>query len=230
MRLLGRRPIVCLVSDRRRRPSSPGGEGAACDAVVDLAGAAGRAGVDIVQVRERGLTDRALLELVQRVVAALRGCVTRVVVNDRSDIALAAGAAGVHLKEGGPSPSRVRAIAPAGWLIGQSVHGRDDAWRAGQGGGLDYLICGTVFESVSKPGRTPLGPDGLAAVVRATGLPVLAIGGVGPGNAARVAETGAAGVAAIGLFAESGGCAGPVDVAERVAALRSAFDKGWGLV
>ena len=221
-----RAPIICLVTDRQRLPAARHGDEAACDELVELARAAGRGGVDIVQVRERRLSDRALLRLVERVASAVAGCATRVVVNDRVDIALAAGAAGVHLKNGGPSPARVRAIVPAGWLVGRSVERPDDLHRAEQVDGLDYLVCGTVFETASKPGRRPLGIGGLAAVARASALPVLAIGGVDSGNAARVAEAGAAGVAAIGVFADACGRSGPLDVAARVAALRSAFDKG----
>ena len=220
------RPIVCLVTDRRRLPTAPRGDGAACDELVELARAAGRAGVDLVQVREEGLGDRALLQLVQRILVAVEGSATRVVVNDRLDVALAAGAAGVHLKAAGPSPVRVRRLAPAGWLIGRSVHRPDDVRGPQRLGGLDYVTCGTVFESASKPGRRPLGLDGLLAVTRASALPVLAIGGVDAVNARRVAAAGAAGVAAIGFFADACGSAGAVDLGTRVEALRNAFDMG----
>ena len=224
-----RSPIICLVTDRRRLAAARGGDDPACDALVELARAAGRAGVDIVQVRERGLGDRRLLRLVEEIVAAVRGSDTRVVVNDRADIALAAGAGGVHVRSGGPPPMRVRAIAPAHWLIGRSVHGPDDVRPAEQVDGADYAICGTVFESASKPGRRPLGVDGLAGVARAVTLPVLAIGGVDAGNTPRVAEAGAAGVAAIGYFADGWRRSGQVDLEQRVGALRTAFDKGRGL-
>lgn len=226
MKISPRPPIICLVTDRRRLPAARGGDRSACDGLVELAGAAGRAGVDIVQVRERGLGDRTLLRLVERIVAAVDASATRVVVNDRADIAIAAGAAGVHLKDGGPPPMRVRAIVPAGCLIGRSVHRPEDVRLAEQAHGVDYAICGTVFESASKPGRQPLGLDGLAAVVRAAALPVLAIGGVDAGNASLVAGTGAAGVAAIGYFADGCGRSGTVDLADRVGVLRRAFDKG----
>ncbi|MCY4076100.1 MAG: thiamine phosphate synthase [Acidobacteria bacterium] len=224
-----RSPIVCLVTDRRRLPAARGGDGPACDALVELARAAGRAGVDIVQVRERGLGDRRLLRLVEGIVSAVEGSATRVVVNDRADIALAAGAGGVHVRSEGPPPMRVRAIAPARWLIGRSVHRPDDVRPTERLDGADYAICGTVFESASKPGRRPLGVDGLAGVARAVSLPVLAIGGVDAGNAPLVAGAGAAGVAAIGYFADGWRDAGQADLAERVGALRRAFDKGRGL-
>ena len=224
-----RSPIICLVTDRRRLPAARGGDGPACDALVELARAAGRVGVDIVQVRERGLSDRTLLRLVEGIAAAVRGSATRVVVNDRSDIAFAAGAGGVHVKSGGPPPMRVRMIAPTHWLIGCSVHRPDDVRPAEQVAGADYAICGTVFESASKPGRRPLGVDGLARVAREASLPVLAIGGVDAGNAPLIAGAGAAGVAAIGYFTDGWRDSGQVDLEDRVGALRRAFDKGRGL-
>lgn len=182
-----------------------------------------------MQVREQGLGDRNLLRLVEGIVAAVRGSTTRVVVNDRADIAFAAGAGGVHVKSEGPPPMRVRAIAPARWLIGRSVHRPDDVRPAERLEGIDYAICGTVFESASKPGRRPLGVDGLAGVAREASVPVLAIGGVDAGNAPLVAGAGAAGVAAIGYFTDGWRDSGQIDLEDRVGALRMAFDKGRGL-
>ena len=94
-------------------------------------------------------------------------------------------------------------MAPPGFLIGQSVHGVDEAVRASPH--VDYLIAGTVFPTASKPGlRDHLGVDGLAAIVSAVTVPVLAIGGVSMGRLEEVAGAGAAGVAAIGLFDADG--------------------------
>jgi thiamine-phosphate diphosphorylase len=122
-----------------------------------------------------------------------------VVVNDRLDVALAAGAHGVHLKSSSYPPARVRAITPAGFLVGRSIHSAQDA--IGLSATVDYVIFGTVFPSSSKPGRTPVGPAALAEAVLATPIPVLAIGGVSAETAELVAEAGAAGIAGIGLFA-----------------------------
>jgi thiamine-phosphate pyrophosphorylase len=158
------------------------------------------AGIDVVQVRERDLESRALADLTCELIALIpSGATLRVVINDRLDVALAAGAAGVHLRSDSMSPSAVRSMAPPGFLIGCSVHGPSEA--AAVGADADYLIAGTVWESGSKPGGHPvLGSDGLAAVVRAARVPVLAIGGVTAERAADVAAAGAAGIAAIGLF------------------------------
>jgi thiamine-phosphate diphosphorylase len=127
-----------------------------------------------------------------------RGTATRVVVNDRVDIALAAGADGVHLRGDSIAPETVRRITPARFLIGRSVHGAEEA--AGVTG-ADYLIAGTVWPSASKPDdHHRLGLNGLAAVVEAVDVPVLAIGGVALDRIHDVSLAGAAGIAAIGLF------------------------------
>ena len=209
-------PAICLVTDRRVLAGDTNDDGVAVERLLEVIGACSDAGVDLVQIREPGMTDRRLLALVREAVARTRGTRARVVVNDRADIALAAGAAGVHLKDDARDASRIRALGPAGWLIGRSVHDADTA-RAVAGGDIDYLIAGTVFTSASKPGREPLGLDGLRAIVGAAApCPVLAIGGIGVDNVREVAQTGAAGIAGIRLFRTDG-------VAECVTRLRATF-------
>jgi thiamine-phosphate diphosphorylase len=179
--------ILCLVTDRHRRP------------VLDHCRDAVRAGVDLIQLREPGLEAHALLTLATRLVEMTRDTPTRVVVNDRLDVAVAAGAHGVHLRGDSIAPERARSMVPAGFLIGRSVHGAGEAVLAARG--ADYCVAGTVFPTPSKPGlRQPLGLEGLEAIVRAVPLPVLAIGGVSMERIEAVAATGAAGMAAIGLF------------------------------
>jgi thiamine-phosphate pyrophosphorylase len=185
------------VTDRSRLAAD---ESDALNAVVLQAGQAARAGVDLIQIREGGLSDRRLLELIGRCLEAARGSETAVIVNDRLDLALAAGAGGVHLKAGSMPAGRARELTPPGFLIGQSVHGVTDAITAADGGGLDYLVLGTIFESRSKPGRQALGPDVISEVARVVDRPILAIGGISLSNVADVAVRGASGVAAIGLF------------------------------
>ncbi len=94
---LRQRPVVCLVTDRRR-PSDLTNESEPAERLVRLVEQAGRAGIDLVQIRERDMGGRALVDLVRRCVEAARGTPTKILVNDRLDIALAAGAAGVHLR------------------------------------------------------------------------------------------------------------------------------------
>ena len=160
--------------------------------------------MDIVQIREPDLPDRALFELVSHAVDVARGTASVVLVNDRLDVALAAGAAGVHLRTSSVPAPGMRRHAPPGFLLGRSVHGAAEAARVASEGGLDYLVLGAVYATASKPGRAPCGVDALAATARAASLPVLAIGGVTVGGARDVLDAGAAGVAATGLFAEPG--------------------------
>jgi thiamine-phosphate pyrophosphorylase len=182
---------LCLVTDRRRR------------SVVDQCRDAVQAGVDLIQVRERDLEAAALSALVAELVRLTRATETRVVVNDRLDVALASGADGVHLRGDSIPAARARSMAPAGFLIGRSV--REPAGAVEAAAGTDYLIAGTVFPSPSKPGlHEHLGLKGLAAIARSVSVPVLAIGGVSLDRIGPVAEAGAAGIAAISLFLEEG--------------------------
>ena len=181
--------MLCLVTDRRLR--SP----------IEQASEAADAGIDLIHVRERDLEAAELSALVEGVIRATRGSGTRVVVNDRVDVALACGAAGVHLRGDSMPAARVRTMTPAGFLIGCSVRSPEEAIRASRD--ADYLVAGTVFPTTSKPGlRDCLGLDGLASISSCVSLPVLAIGGMSIARAGEIASTGAAGLAAIGLFAD----------------------------
>ncbi|MNC89424.1 Regulatory protein TenI [compost metagenome] len=111
---------------------------------------------------------------------------------------------------------------PRGFLVGRSIHTVAEAGEA-EREGADYLIFGPVFETGSKPGVAPAGVGGLAAVVRATIVPILAVGGVTPDTAAAIGRAGAAGLAAIGMFAAARGENG---VQETLSRARSAFDSG----
>jgi thiamine-phosphate diphosphorylase len=133
--------------------------------------------------------------------ARARGTRTTVVVNDRADVALAADAGGVHLKAGGPPSGRVRALGPADWVVGRSVHALEEVRREDE---VSYLMFGTVFATASKPADAPLqGIQGLERAVRLARVPVLAIGGMTPERAGQCVKAGAAGVAAIGAFLDS---------------------------
>lgn len=167
-------------------------------ALLDQVRAAASAGVDLVQVREADLDGRLLKNLVRACMTEVRGTRTRVLVNERIDVALAAGAHGVHLRSSGVPTARARSLCPAPMLIGRSVHDGDDVKTAGDG--ADYLVFGTVFPSQSKPGSVSVGLGALERTVRATALPVLAVGGLTPGRTPEVLAAGAAGIAAIGAF------------------------------
>jgi thiamine-phosphate diphosphorylase len=193
------RPIIMAISDRHLLEKD---DPKAHEWLVTWAGALARAGVDLIQIREHGVDDRRLVALVREVCGAVRGSEARVVVNERTDIALAAAADGVHLPGAAPQPSRVRAIVPRGFLVGKSVHTEEEAVLVERDGGCDYVVFGTVFPSSSKPAGHPVpGVNALRAIVERVRLPVVAVGGVDAARAAEVARAGAGGVAAIGLFA-----------------------------
>lgn len=189
------RPVICLITP----PGMP--DAAAARDVVDRIAAAARAGVHLVQVRQPGAGGRPFAEITAAAVGAVRGTRTRVLVNDRLDIALAAGAHGIHLRSDSMPAARVRAAAPPGFLVGRSVHAAAEARDVSAAGGLDYVIYGTVFATDSKPGAREAGTAELAAVCAAASVPVLAVGGMTLERLAAVEAAGADGFAAIGLFA-----------------------------
>jgi thiamine-phosphate pyrophosphorylase len=162
--------------------------------------AAVRGGVDAVQVREKGEPADAVLRATQEVIEAVATAGRRalVLVNDRTDVALAAGADGVHLPARSLPAAAARRLLPAaeGWVLGVSVHSVEEA-RAAVAGGADYVTFGHVFATGSKPGLPSRGLAALAEVVAAVPVPVLAIGGIGPDNVRAVLETGCAGIAVI---------------------------------
>ncbi len=211
-------PAICLVTDRRRTGSA---EGDGIESLLGLIGSAAHAGVDYIQIRESDLDDRTLKDVVCQALALTNATTTRIIVNDRVDVALAAGAAGVHLKETSISAERVRGLAPRRWLVGRSVHSPAEAVQVTARGALDYLIVGTVFETRSKEGQAPMGLDGLAETVQAVTVPVFAIGGVKVGNVRMVGQSGAVGFAAIAEFVDA--CH---QLDQVVKNLRQQFDKG----
>lgn len=156
-------------------------------------------GVDVVQIRERGFTDREYAGFLKECVRLTRGTSCRLVVNDRLDLAMAVGADGVHLREDGITIEEVRQVVRREFVVGRSIH---DATAAARARTADYLIAGSVFETASKPeGHPTLGLDGLREIVRAAGTcPVWAIGGITVERIQQVTAAGARGVAAIGAF------------------------------
>jgi thiamine-phosphate diphosphorylase len=161
------------------------------------------------EVPKRDIADRTA-EMVRARSGERLGTGARVIVNDRLDVALAAGAAGVHL--GGDSASVVDVArwcragnAPAGFLIGVSCHSIAEA-RQAEKGGADYVFFGPVFDTPSKRQfGSPQGIRQLADVCRALTIPVIAIGGINKDTAMECVRAGAAGVAAIRLFQEMKG-------------------------
>jgi thiamine-phosphate pyrophosphorylase len=169
--------------------------------ILNLVQAAVAAQVSLVQIREKMLGARVLYELVGRAVIMTRDSSTLLLVNDRFDVARAAGADGVHLTTTSLPAPVVRAACGPEFLIGASTHSLNEA-RAAREGSADFAVFGPVFETESKRAYGP--PQGLEKLREVTreleGFPVLAIGGVTLDNAAGCYAAGAGGVAGIRLF------------------------------
>jgi thiamine-phosphate pyrophosphorylase len=213
---------LCLVTARHRAAPAARTAREALLVLLRLIEAAARAGVDLVQVREPDLGARELTGLVRDVISISAAGPTRVVVNERADVALAAGAHGVHLRGDGPPAVRVRTCG-TDWLVGRSVHPGANLMEPG----LDYLTFGTIAPTASKVTGAPVaGVDALRTAVSSSPVPVLAIGGITPALAEQCAAVGAAGVAAIGAFLAPGLAPGALGAAEAVVALREALSRG----
>lgn len=165
--------------------------------------AAVAAGIQLIQLREKRLTARVLFELTARVAAITRGTATRVLVNDRADVAAAAGADGVHLTRGSLEPGTIRQHFGEDFLIGVSTHSLAEA-TAARHGRADFAVFGPVFETSTKAKYgAPVGVATLAEVSDALKpFPVLALGGISKENAAECLRAGASGLAGISLFSE----------------------------
>src|SRR5947209_2864469 len=159
------------------------------------------AGITLIQLREKQLSARLLFELTERAAELTRTSATRLLVNDRSDIARAAGADGVHLTAHSLEPTVIREAFGDSLLIGSSTHSLAEACAAHQAD-ADFIVFGPVFETRSKKNYgAPTGLKKLGEVVRAVSpLKVLALGGVTTDNAVECMRVGACGVAGISLF------------------------------
>jgi len=153
------------------------------------------AGIDWIQIREKDLRDRELFHLARQIVAIRKDA--KVLVNGRADIALAAGADGVHLPAGAIAPRELRRIAPAGFLIGVSCHAISELQQA-QAEDASFAVYGPVFPPLSKrEALPPIGLEGLAVGCGSVQIPVLALGGITSTNASQCVQAGAAGIAGI---------------------------------
>ena len=166
--------------------------------ILRLLRAAVETEVPLFQIREKSLPARVLYDLTTRAAEITRGSRTRLLVNDRADIASAAGADGVHLTARSLPADVVRNTFGPEFLIGVSTHTLEEA-RAAREGGADFVVFGPVFE---KDGLSnPQGLDKLRSVTSELGdFPVLAIGGISLENIAASFEAGASGIAAIRLL------------------------------
>jgi thiamine-phosphate pyrophosphorylase len=163
--------------------------------------AAVAAEIDLIQIREKNLHAGVLYQLAANAAAIIKGSPTRLLINDRSDVAAAAGADGVHLTTSSLRPEVIRRTFGEKFLIGVSTHSLTEASLARQAG-ADFVVFGPVFETASK--REYGDAQGLANLAQVASelapFPVLALGGVTTGNVADCIRSGARGVAAIRMF------------------------------
>ena len=206
-RLPSGRPVICLITDRRL-----------VDNLDRAVTAAVAGGVNMVQLREKDLPTRDLLDLGNRVRDAIAGRAL-LLINGRADIAFAVGADGVHLPADGLPTDGARATLGAGSIIGRAVHSAAEV-TGPETLGADYLELGTIFPSRSHPAGAPLG---LPALRSATGarIPLIAVGGITAGNVAEVIAAGVAGIAVISAIL---GESDPKAASER---LSVATEKAW---
>lgn len=208
------RPITYLItSGETSSKTSP--DSVEFQALLRLVALATEARVPLIQIREKALAARVLFELASRAAALTRGSETRVVVNDRADIARAAGCDGVHLSTRSLDASVVRRAFGEEFLIGVSTHTQEEALAAHEGG-ADFAVFGPVFDTPSKRAYgSPVGLEVLRETAHALKpFPLVALGGVTEGNLSDCLAAGAEGVAAMRLFANGQNLARTVHLIE----------------
>jgi len=208
--------LLCYITDRSQ---FAGDESVRRRALLQKITEAARCGVDFIQLREKDLTTRELELLAREAIRAVRensSAITKLLINSRTDIALAVGANGVHLRSDDIAPSAVRNILSqqhpdASLTVGLSCHTLDEVRQAAHQ--ADFVAYGPVFPKKTVLGSNAVGLEDLHQACQEK-IPVLALGGITLENAGACLQTGAAGIAAIRLFQEN-------DVREVVDALRS---------
>ena len=196
------KPILYLItrgaSTETTTPDSP-----EFKQILDQVSAAVAAGIELIQLREKRLTARVLFELAEQSAALTRGSATRLLVNDRADVAAATRADGVHLTTQSIDAATIRQTFGGDFVIGASTHSLAEAEVAKEGG-ADFVVFGPVFATSSKEKYGA--PTGLREVESAANelapFPLLALGGIDVTNARDCLRAGASGIAGISLFQE----------------------------
>lgn len=187
--------------------------------LVAIVQSALEAGAPCIQLRNKGDSPRELLAVGRDLRSLTREAGALLVVNDRLDVALALEADGVHVGPEDLPVSGVRSASPADFLVGRSADDPDVARRAVEAG-ADYIGCGTVYPTSTKPDAgSTIGLEGLRLVVEAVYVPVVGIGGITVERASDVAKTGATGIAVVGAVM------GAADPAATVRALLEPFER-----
>ena len=188
-------PIICLITSGEATNHTLATDVARLAALISAAVAAR---VSLIQLREKKLSARALYELTKSAASLTAGSSTRLLVNDRADIARAAGADGVHLTTHSLEAETVRRAFGKDFLIGVSTHGLAEV-RAARDGGANFAVFGPIFPTPSKEiYGEPLGLEALReAALALKPFPLIALGGVTKENSASALKAGASGVAAI---------------------------------
>ena len=192
MTVLPDKPIIYCISEGRARDHNF--QEIKADIKAKIANAADR-GVHLFQIREKQLSAATLFELAQEGVIEAARTGMQVLINGRADVALAAGASGVHLPSNGLRPAELRNHVPLGFIIGVSTHSPDEVFTA-RVQGADFAVLGPVFASPEK--GNGIGLDLLRAAVPLAGpMPVLALGGINEVRVGEVLAAGSSGWAAI---------------------------------
>ncbi len=206
MNLPPRHPLLYLITNRRAFLRKIDSEAAASRKQIEAIAQASAAGCQLIQIREKDLSAKALAEFTRQAIAAARPFGAMVLVNDRLDVALATKADGVHLRVNSLPAAEVRQTAHKKglneFLIAVSTHSLAEA-EAAEAGGADFIVCGPVFDTPSKREfGEPLGLKQFAEVCLAVKIPALALGGINLQNFSQPLQLGASGIAAISLFSD----------------------------
>lgn len=190
---------------------------------IEVIAKAAEAGCRLIQVREKDLSDQELTDFTRRAISVARPQGAKVLVNGRIEVALAAGADGLHLHASSIEPAAAREIFERKglkeFLIGASTHSLAEARKA-ESGGADFIVCGPIYETASKlVYGSPMGIERFAGICREVKLPVIAIGGITLSNFHEPLDNGAAGIAAIGLFAD------PENIKQKIEKIISYLDR-----
>jgi thiamine-phosphate pyrophosphorylase len=209
-------PIIYLITSGATKPDS---NQASEDFqnILALVRASVKARVSLIQLREKNLPARTLYELTARCAAITEGTATRLLVNDRADIARAARADGVHLTAHSIEASIIRRTFGTDFLVGVSTHSLAEA-QAARDASADFAVFGPIFDTPSKRAYGP--PVGLEALREAahtlSQFPIIALGGITQKNATDALRAGASGIAAIRLFTDPDNIDATVRVVRRL--------------